>query len=108
MNHFDQLFPELHLGKRILEECFRHLCQSKSSGDGSGDSFVAFNSLGWDRSEIIEIPAQTGDSLQQYSAGKNTGYVRGMEKDCYGHPSLARSLLNANIVPTTSPMCRNS
>ncbi|KAG0297906.1 Glycoside hydrolase, 38 vacuolar alpha mannosidase [Linnemannia gamsii] len=63
-------------GKRILKECLRHLYQSKSSGDVSSDSFVAFNSLGWDRSEIIEIPAQSGGSLQQYSVGKNTGYVR--------------------------------
>ena len=65
-----------------MEESLRHLYQSKSSGDASGDSFVAFNSLGWDRSEIIEIPAQTGDNLQQYSADKNTGYVRGMEQRC--------------------------
>ncbi|OAQ30725.1 glycoside hydrolase family 38 protein [Linnemannia elongata AG-77] len=89
--------------KRILEESLRHLYQSKSSGDGSGDSFIAFNSLGWDRSEIIEIPAQTGDNLQQYSADKNTGYVRGMEQRCsYSFiDSFEPPRLNANDFATS-------
>ncbi|KAG9063638.1 Glycoside hydrolase, 38 vacuolar alpha mannosidase [Linnemannia hyalina] len=87
--------------KRILEESLRHLYQSKSSGDGSGDSFVAFNSLGWDRSEIIEIPAQTGDNLQQYSAGKNTGYVR-VDNGAFEYRDIADSKSETGRVHATS------
>ncbi|KAF9086810.1 Glycoside hydrolase, 38 vacuolar alpha mannosidase [Mortierella sp. GBA35] len=72
-------------GKRILDESHHCLYQSKSSGYGSGDSYVVFNSLGWSRSETIEVPAQNGDNLQQYSADKNTGYVQGT------NPNLAPS-----------------
>lgn len=87
--------------KRILEESLRHLYQSKSSGDGSDDCFVAFNSLGWDRSEIIEIPAQTGDNLQQYSAGKNTGYVR-VDNSAFAYGDIADSKSETSRVHATS------
>ncbi|KAG0078065.1 Glycoside hydrolase, 38 vacuolar alpha mannosidase [Linnemannia elongata] len=87
--------------KRILEESLRHLYQSKPSGDGSGDSFIAFNSLGWDRSEIIEIPAQTGDNLQQYSADKNTGYVR-IDNGAFEHRDIADSKSETSRVHATS------
>ncbi|KAF9922353.1 Glycoside hydrolase, 38 vacuolar alpha mannosidase, partial [Linnemannia zychae] len=62
-------------GKQILKESLRSLSQSKTPDDKSGHSFVSFNSLGWDRCDIVEVPAHAGDNLQQYSEGKDTGYV---------------------------------
>ncbi|KAF9572872.1 Glycoside hydrolase, 38 vacuolar alpha mannosidase [Mortierella alpina] len=47
---------------------------------GESASYVALNTLGWTRSEIIEIPSQAADKLQQYSAEKSTGYVRGISE----------------------------
>ncbi|KAG0213254.1 Glycoside hydrolase, 38 vacuolar alpha mannosidase [Mortierella sp. GBA30] len=61
--------------KQLLDEGLHCLYQS-SVAAGDQATYVAFNSLGWPRSEIIEVPSQNGDSLQQYSAEKGTGYIR--------------------------------
>ncbi|KAF9113409.1 Glycoside hydrolase, 38 vacuolar alpha mannosidase [Mortierella sp. AM989] len=59
---------------KLLDDGLTALYQS-SHQPGEDARFIAFNSLGWARSEIVEIPSHTGDNLQQYSADKNTGYV---------------------------------
>ncbi|KAG0004825.1 Glycoside hydrolase, 38 vacuolar alpha mannosidase [Modicella reniformis] len=60
--------------KKLLEDSLD--CLHPTSQQTGEVRYVAFNSLGWPRSEIIEVPAHAGDQLQQYSAGKNTGYAK--------------------------------
>lgn len=67
------------IARRLLDDGIQCLHQS-SVAPGESASYVVLNTLGWTRSEIIEIPSQAGDRLQQYSAEKNTGYVRGISK----------------------------
>ncbi|KAF9200680.1 Glycoside hydrolase, 38 vacuolar alpha mannosidase [Haplosporangium sp. Z 27] len=60
---------------KLLDDSFNSLYQSpRQKGDQT--RYIAFNSLGWDRSEIVEIPSHSDDNLQQYSADENTGYVK--------------------------------
>ncbi|KAI8597961.1 glycosyl hydrolases family 38 N-terminal domain-containing protein, partial [Dissophora ornata] len=61
--------------KKLQDDILDCLYQS-SKQPGEEERYIAFNTLGWPRSEIIEVPAQSGDNLQQYSANNNTGYVR--------------------------------
>ncbi|KAG0368052.1 Glycoside hydrolase, 38 vacuolar alpha mannosidase [Gamsiella multidivaricata] len=75
--------------KKLLGDSLDSLYRSSKSL-GEEPCYVAFNSLGWRRSEIIEVPSYTGDNLQQYSAGKNAGYVR-VENDAFGFKDLAES-----------------
>ncbi|KAG0012639.1 Glycoside hydrolase, 38 vacuolar alpha mannosidase [Entomortierella chlamydospora] len=60
---------------KLLDDGLTSLYQSPQL-PGDDAKYIVFNSLGWARSEIVEIPAHTGDNLQQYSAGRNAGYVK--------------------------------
>ncbi|KAF9353142.1 Glycoside hydrolase, 38 vacuolar alpha mannosidase [Mortierella sp. NVP85] len=76
-------------GKKLLQGSLDCLCQS-SQKLGEDSRYVAINTLGWPRSEIIEVPASAGDNLQQYASGKNTGYVR-VEASSFGLCDITQS-----------------
>ncbi|KAF9964967.1 Glycoside hydrolase, 38 vacuolar alpha mannosidase [Mortierella alpina] len=81
--------------RSLLDDGIQCLHQSPVT-PGERASYVALNTLGWDRSEIIEIPSQTGDRLQQYSAEKSTGYVR-VKQCAFGYQDIADLKVDPNV-----------
>ncbi|KAF9960191.1 Glycoside hydrolase, 38 vacuolar alpha mannosidase [Mortierella alpina] len=81
--------------RRLLDDGIQCLYQS-SVMPGESASYVSLNTLGWTRSEIIEIPSQTGDGLQQYSAEKSIGYVR-VNHGAFGYQEIASLEIDSNI-----------
>ncbi|KAF9193219.1 Glycoside hydrolase, 38 vacuolar alpha mannosidase [Haplosporangium sp. Z 767] len=93
-----EIYKEIETkAKSLLDESLDCLYQSSPSQSGGNAAYFAFNSLGWNRSEIIEIPTQVGDNLQQYSADKNTGYVR-VESGAFAFKDTADSKLDTQRV----------
>ncbi|KAF9897474.1 Glycoside hydrolase, 38 vacuolar alpha mannosidase, partial [Lobosporangium transversale] len=60
---------------KLLDNSLHSLYQSSSQLEGGEARYVAFNTLAWSRSEILEVPVRPGDNLQQYSADKSIGYA---------------------------------
>ncbi|RUP49389.1 hypothetical protein BC936DRAFT_142628 [Jimgerdemannia flammicorona] len=74
-----------HAHREVASKAFvlRHEALSRILGLSSNQysdekGLVVFNTLAWDRTEVIEVPIEDGmPQLQQYSATKNSGYTLG-------------------------------
>ncbi|KAG0307665.1 hypothetical protein BGZ98_010134 [Dissophora globulifera] len=75
--------------KKMLDTTLDCLYQS-SQQTGEDERYAAFNTLAWPRSEIVEVPVHAGDNLQQYSANRNTGYVK-VHTDAFAFKDVADS-----------------
>ncbi|KAG0237650.1 Glycoside hydrolase, 38 vacuolar alpha mannosidase [Actinomortierella wolfii] len=62
-------------GKRLLREALDCLQQSDKEVSLQEPAFTVFNSLGWPRTEIIEVPQTDSFDCLQYSDDGKTGYA---------------------------------
>ncbi|RUS25743.1 hypothetical protein BC938DRAFT_471724, partial [Jimgerdemannia flammicorona] len=102
------VYDDIHKASKLCHSCgnrahrevaskafvLRHEALSRILGLSSNQysdekGLVVFNTLAWDRTEVIEVPIEDGmPQLQQYSATKNSGYtladkVSGMGQTSY-------------------------
>ncbi|KAF9975357.1 Glycoside hydrolase, 38 vacuolar alpha mannosidase [Actinomortierella ambigua] len=61
--------------KRLLKEAFESFRPNNNGSPQDGHIHYVFNSLGWPRSEIIEVPATESFNCSQYSSDGTTGFV---------------------------------
>ncbi|CAG8529788.1 12341_t:CDS:10 [Funneliformis caledonium] len=63
-------------GNLLLENAFDELFQISKSSGSSEKGLLAFNTLGWNRTEVVEVPVCEGvDKLPQISNDERTGFI---------------------------------
>ncbi|GBC03648.1 hypothetical protein RclHR1_05230010 [Rhizophagus clarus] len=63
-------------GNALLEEALDKLFKISDSAESAKKGLLAFNTLGWNRTEVIEVPVCKGlDQLPQLSKDKKSGFV---------------------------------
>ncbi|GJJ70118.1 alpha-mannosidase [Entomortierella parvispora] len=87
-------------GQQLLNNCLDALYQT-SAADGETEGHVVFNSLGWTRSEIIEVPVLKKVGMGQYSDEKNTGYAR-VEASAFQYQDISHDTSNKDTVKGSS------
>ncbi|KAF9582151.1 Glycoside hydrolase, 38 vacuolar alpha mannosidase [Lunasporangiospora selenospora] len=75
-------------GQELLGSCLDSLFQS-SPNVKDPSNLVAFNSLGWRRSELVTVPAKYSSKLLQYSADASVGYTV-LETGAFQFKNLAK------------------
>ncbi|CAI2163478.1 3771_t:CDS:10 [Funneliformis geosporum] len=63
-------------GNLLLENAFDELFQIPKSSESSEKGLLAYNTLGWNRTEVVEVPVCEGvDKLPQVSVDEKTGFI---------------------------------
>ncbi|CAG8553501.1 2475_t:CDS:10 [Acaulospora morrowiae] len=78
---FDDFTPQFYeeverKGIELRERALGTLFKSSASSPDTEEGLLVFNTLGWDRTEVVEVPVSSGlGSFTQYAVDKKSGYV---------------------------------
>ncbi|CAG8674064.1 2004_t:CDS:2 [Dentiscutata erythropus] len=83
----NKFYQELeNTGTKLLDKALDTLFKISATASSSNKGFIVFNMLGWNRTEVVEVPVCSGlDTLAQYTEDKKSNmYLVSNIKDVVG------------------------